>query len=117
MQDAYENIRAWYQANTNKLDPDGAYDAASLELISALPEPADATNVEMFAIGWEVIAGLMEWAYVETDGTMKMSEYARQLTHPGGERRQLTEDEMAALKQSALYPLMSQFKRERLSRC
>ena len=112
MRDAYAKIRAWYQANTDKLDPGERYDAAALKLIAALPAPEDATDVEMFAIGWEVMAGLMEWAYVKTDGDKAMNAYAKQIVMPGGERRQLGEVELDALKQSPLYPLMSQFKEQ-----
>ena len=106
MRDDYAKIRTWFQQNTHKLKPEEAYDKASLDLIAALPAPEDATELEIVAVAWEVISGYGEWAFVESDGEMKMSEYAKRILNFDGARRDLDDAEMDALKDSTLYPLM-----------
>lgn len=68
--EAYEAIRAWYQANRHRAPDD------SKPVIDGMLPAREATLDQKLAIFREVIAHNMEWAYHEDDGQYKMAAYA-----------------------------------------
>jgi hypothetical protein len=68
--EAYEAIRAWYQANRHRA-PDH-----SKPVIDGIVPARQATLDQKVAVFREVIARNMEWAYHEDDGQYKMAAYA-----------------------------------------
>ena len=106
MRDAYVKMRAWYQAHSDRLDPEDGYSVGALNLIRAMPEPDEATDLEIQAIAWEVISGYGEWAFVESDGTRQMHEYAENIVTIDGKRKFFSDQELDQLRKSPLYPLL-----------
>jgi hypothetical protein len=108
LNEAYDRIRSWYTENVDRIRGRGGaeYSAASRRLIAALPERA--SELEMRAVMKEVLTGLLEWAFVESDGKFSMADYARAALQPFGGRYSLNDEEQADLrKSSALWPYLS----------
>lgn len=110
MAQAYSRIRDWYQNNVGVIHSRGIqrdYARRSTALIVDLP-PADKTSdLEKRAVFREVMAGLLEWGYHESDGEFKMAAYVRGATQAAGLDWQLTADEERELRSSPLWPLIT----------
>ena len=108
LREAYAPIRAWYLLNLPMIEwRTSSYYTSSAALIRALPEPGDLSDLEMRAIFVEVLSGLLEWAYSESDRQFRMSEYACAALKPYGNSFTLTADEREELKASALWQHLS----------
>ncbi len=82
IRDAYETIYEW--ANTlgkeirKQSDLSENYREASEKLIRELPQPQDALSEDMAFVAWEVLTGLLEWAYHSlTETQTPLHKYAR----------------------------------------
>jgi len=73
--EAYARIRAWYQANVARVearhDEYGKKSVAYIRAMKAVP-----SETEMQDAFKQVLSGLLEWAYHESDGRFKMAAYA-----------------------------------------
>lgn len=107
MRNEYSKLRDWYQLNVEQIGGDDDYPARSRRLIKILPKPEQATDLEVRAIFQEVLMGLLEWAYVESDGESAMNEYASEALSAGGFERYLNEDETNQLRKSRLWPYLT----------
>lgn len=107
MRNEYSKLRDWYQLNVDKLDGDNDYSRRSRKLIKILPKPEQATDLEVRAIFQEVLLGLLEWAYIQSDGERAMHEYASSALSEGGFERYLNEDETNQLRKSRLWPYLT----------
>ena len=129
IRDAYNAIRAWYQANTDRIATSGDRELASvlgewrmpwicknasssLDLVDVLPEQDELSDLEIRAVLAEVIAGKLEWAYHASDGSFKMAAYAHAALKQAGLPILLSSKEKQLLKDSALYPYLSKHLRE-----
>lgn len=116
MSDAYAKIRDWYQRNVQKaIDRGDDYGRRSAALINALPAASATTDLEKRAIFGEVLASLLEWAYVESDGEYKMYAYAKGALQTLGIDYQLSAEEIADLRKSRLWPFLTYSHREKRS--
>lgn len=103
--DAYRAIRAWYRANLDKISGETSdYQRRSARLIRALPSEDALTDVEKRAIFKEVMSGLLEWAYVQTDGRHQMNEYVRLSV---GDRWPSEKSDAQSLRRSRLWPYLN----------
>jgi len=87
--DAYRAIRAWYQANTDRiaLDPDrGGPAAAAKPYVDGMPAAEVATNEQMTDAFRRVLTRDLEWAYHDSDGSYKMAAYAQAACETAGIR-------------------------------
>lgn len=98
LQDAYEKIRSWYQANASRHTNPHAQ--AALPFIVALPTADQLTDLEMRTVLTEVVMGKLEWAYHESDGQFKMAAYAHAALDAAGLHFALSPDEKKAIKES-----------------
>jgi hypothetical protein len=74
--DSYSRIRDWYQANVERIQSrDGDYAKKSVAYIRAMS--VSPTSEQMQDTFKQVLTGLLEWAYHESDGKYKMAAYAR----------------------------------------
>jgi hypothetical protein len=79
---AYAAARIWFQSNKERFP---CSDKARL-LIDLLPEPEDAWDSDMKAVFMEIVRGLLEFGYHESDGSYKIGAYAHAgLRSLGGE--------------------------------
>ncbi len=102
--EAYSAIRNWCQAHADTEEAVGL-SAKSKALISAMPDPAEATDVEMRAVFGEVITGNLAWAYRKTDGEHRMAEYAHAALNGAGIAPEITDPaERAELESSPMLP-------------
>jgi hypothetical protein len=73
--DAYAKLRTWYQAHVGTVearqDDYGKKSAAYIRAMKAAP-----SATEMQDAFKQVLTGLLEWAYHESDGRYKMAAYA-----------------------------------------
>ena len=76
MLDAYAAIHDWCCTHVDDLEVPTGLGERQRSLVSALPQPADASVVEMRAVFGELIGGNLAWAYRKTDGAHRMAEYA-----------------------------------------
>ena len=105
---AYSKIRDWYKENVFRVASRGdEYGRNSAALISALPTPRETTELEQRAIFREVMTGLLEWAYTESDSEFQMADYVRGATQAAGVDWRLTEDEERELRRTPLWPLLT----------
>ena len=77
--DAYAAVRAWYQANVDRLAAEGQrgpYPAAAKAYVESLPAPDDASESVMRNCLREVLCGELEFGYHDSDGKYKMAAYA-----------------------------------------
>jgi hypothetical protein len=75
--DAYTKIRTWYQAHLRNIESRGDdYAKRSTAYIRAMPAPSVVSPQQMQDAFNQVLAGLLEWAYHESDGFYKMAAYA-----------------------------------------
>jgi len=123
IREAYSKIREWYQANTARfigslpeeirvggfvIRRDYSTSAKnSLDLVHNLPDEEKLSDLEIRAVLAEVIAGKLEWAYHQSDGTYKMGAYAHAALEQAGLPPFLSETEKAQLKSSQLYFYLS----------
>ena len=107
---AYIRIRAWYQSNKAELSRLAKrrdnYISRSVTLIDALPPVSSVTFLEIRAVFREVLSGLLEWAYHDSDGEYKMSEYAKLAFKAKGLTQHLSEDELTQLATSWIWPFI-----------
>ncbi len=104
-EDAYTAIRTWCRDNVDGIETATGLSARSRALIAALPEPADASDLEMRAVFAEVIGGNLEWAYRKTDGRHRMAEYAHGALDGAGITFEISDpDEREQLRASLLWP-------------
>ena len=105
---AYTAIRGWYRENLPLIEwRTGHYYTSSAALIRALPETAVLSELEMRAIFSEVLDGLLEWGYSESDGRFRMVEYANGALKTAGMASSLTRDDREGLRTSPLWPFLS----------
>ncbi|MFL6726006.1 MAG: hypothetical protein ACJ8FS_05780 [Sphingomicrobium sp.] len=103
--DAYAAIRAWYQANVDRIpEQNSDYHDRSVRLVRSLPPTNALTDLEKRAIFREVISGLLEWAYVQTDGRHQMHEYVRLAV---GDHWRVEKSEEHRLAKSRLWPYLN----------
>jgi hypothetical protein len=107
---AYKAIRLWYQSHTAELSrlrprTDG-YIQRTIKFIEALPAPDRIDTLEIRAVFQEVIMGLLEWAYHDSDGKYKMGEYAKLALQGEGLPLRLSEDELNILTSSWISPFV-----------
>lgn len=79
LKDAYAAVRAWYQANVDRLATEGqhgSYPAAAKAYVESLPAPDDASESVMRDCLREVLSGELEFGYHDSDGKYKMAAYA-----------------------------------------
>jgi len=104
--ESYARIWQWYRQNLGRLDSDTEYGAHSRSLIERLPAPEEARRAEMRAVFLEVVSGLLKWGHEESEGGLRMADYAKRgLEESGGER--LTEEDIASLFRSPLLNFLS----------
>ena len=74
----YRRIWAWYRANASRLagHSNNDYAKRSAEYIQGLPDPDSASAAQIADAFKQVQAGVLEWAYHESDGQYKMAAYA-----------------------------------------
>jgi hypothetical protein len=73
--EAYARIRSWYQANVVRVEArHDEYAKKSAAYIRGMKAAPSAT--EMQDAFTQVLTGLLEWAYHESDGRYKMAAYA-----------------------------------------
>jgi hypothetical protein len=105
---AYTAIRAWYQSHKAGLLRLGQrkddYVERSTKLIDALPPANRVTVLEIRAVFREVMTGLREWAYRDSDEKYEMSEYAKLALQSEGLTFELSEDELKKLMSSWIWP-------------
>jgi len=107
LEDAYSEIRKWYQNNVRIiLERGGNYGNNSAELIRKLPPLKSMTKLELRAIMGEVIYGYLEWAYHESNGKFKMAAYAHAALEAAGLSYSLTDNEKQILSSSQLWPFL-----------
>ena len=107
IQEAYSSIRSWYQAYSEELASrrvDHTYAQKSIALIRALPEGIQLSDIEMKAVFFEVICGLLEWGYHESDGRYKMAAYAHAAIEAHGGYIERSDNDTQRLKESILWP-------------
>ncbi len=105
---AYKAIRAWYQGNVQRINSrTDDYSCRSVLLINSLPPFSALSDLECRAIFGEVIYGLLEWAFHETNGRYKMAAYAFAALEGAGLSFNLTPEEQAKLKSGSLWPYLS----------
>jgi hypothetical protein len=110
--DAYNRVKAWHQANLAKLrGGDEKYRKNSAALIRALPPRSTVTDIEIRAVFQEIIMGLLEWAYHESDGRHKMAAYAWGALKTAGFEPNLNAEELEEITQSRLWPFLEVCKR------
>jgi hypothetical protein len=85
--------------------------ARRLAFIAALPPADDASDLECRAVFYEVMRGVLECTYGDSDGRHTMSEYVQAALGPAG-HSVLSEDQKASLSGSRLWPYLS-FNRDR----
>ncbi len=108
LKEAYGKIRYWYQDNIDfLLQRDDEYSQKSLMLVKALPSANAVTNQEIRAVLVEVISGLLEWAYHQSDDNYKMAAYAHAALESSGMKLQSSKNEIEQLKKSRLWPYLS----------
>jgi hypothetical protein len=105
---AYKAIRAWYKLHKSESSRLGRgqakYIARSTQLIDALPSVNIVTDLEIRAVLQEVIMGFLEWAFCDSDGKYKMSEYAKLALEARNFKSFITPDELAELTSSWIMP-------------
>lgn len=107
LEDAYSEIRKWYQSNiTTALKRGDNYGKNSAELIKRLPPVRTMTKLELKAIMGEVIYGYFEWGYHSSNGKFKMAAYAHAALEAAGLSYSFTDDEKQILKGSQLWPFL-----------
>ncbi|HUR32527.1 MAG TPA: hypothetical protein VM032_01950 [Vicinamibacterales bacterium] len=74
--EAYRAIHRWYAANLSQLDRNDPYSQRSARYIQLMPKAASASADEMSDAFNQVLTGLLEWAYHQSDGSYKMAAYA-----------------------------------------
>ncbi len=112
LDEGYDRLRAWYQANAHELAQDERDDSrASLRLIEALPPAGKLSTLEKRAVLGEVVYGLLEWGHGRTDGELSNADRAKRALEPWGGYR-LSEGDLNQLRGSPLWPLLWQQQRE-----
>jgi hypothetical protein len=107
LEDAYSEIRKWYQSNVKTILKRGnEYAKNSEELIKKLPPVKSMTKLEIRAIMGEIIFGYLEWAYHESNGKFKMAAYAHASLEVAGLSYSLNDNEKQELKGSFLWPFL-----------
>jgi hypothetical protein len=105
---AYAAIRAWYQSHERELERlaprKDDYAARSKRLIDALPPLNRVNDLEIRAVFNEVLMGLLEWGFHDSDGKYKMSEYAKLALRSEGLPSYLSEAESQHLVTSWIWP-------------
>ncbi|HJP93787.1 MAG TPA: hypothetical protein VJ875_17640 [Pyrinomonadaceae bacterium] len=102
IQDAYSEIRKWYQANIDRpIDIGDTYRQTSVPFVRALPEVL--SDLEIIAVFREVIAGRLEWAHNALGDGPKMPERARAALRTIGRSYSLTAEETDQLRTSLLW--------------
>ena len=103
--EAYTIIRNWYKANLSKIEnrQNEEYFQKSKRLIEFLPDAASLSDLEMRVMLGEVIYGYLEWGYHESDGNLKMSEYAKAAFETLGISYQLSDEEKERFRSSPLW--------------
>lgn len=110
--EAYTAIKHWYLENLPLIDwRSGRYYMRASALIRALPDADDLTDLEARAVFAEVLSGLLEWGYSESDGRFRMGEYAYAALKTAGKASSLTAAERAQLQSTALGPFLSSTQR------
>ena len=120
LDDAYEAIRKWYQANIARIQPSGDkywdtnsdYYRKSEDLIRRLPPASQTSDIEKLAVLGEVCWNTLEWGYWESDGKYVMSDYARAAFETYGRKTNWTREEEEELRKSFLHPFLKVFNRE-----
>lgn len=107
LSDAYAAIRSWYRTHIAEAEQRGdEYGRRSAELIRRLPEVSRNSDLEQRAIMHEVIAGLLEWAYHQSDGQFKMAAYAHAALDKHGGFNAFTPEERKQIEKSGLGPFL-----------
>lgn len=102
--EAYARIRDWYARHSDDIPThDPSYKQRSAALIRALPSPEAISELEIRAVFEEVLAGLLEWAYVESDGRFEMAAYAKGALRSNGHPEWLSTADREKLTQSPLW--------------
>jgi hypothetical protein len=108
LEDGYSRIREWYQSNIQTAIARGDdYGTRSANLIRALPAADATSDLEKRAIFQEVISGLLEWAYHESDGAFKMYAYAKAAVEAAGVDWYVSKEEREQLRTSRLWPFLT----------
>ena len=83
LEDYYSKIVQWHHANKNRIHekmkpPETPYVRFYFELVNALLSPPSAKPEDIAYVSNEVMTGLMEWAYHESDSQgVKTAAYAQ----------------------------------------
>lgn len=102
--EAYARIRDWYTRHVDDVPGhDPSYRERSAALIRALPPAEAVSELEIRAIFEEVLSGLLEWAYVESDGRYEMAAYAKGALQHGGHPEWMPASDRERLIQSPLW--------------
>lgn len=110
--DAYDAIRSWYSTRVARwmetytggfAGPPPTF-THTVGLIRALPSSAQVSDLECRAVFAEVINGFLEFGSQETDGRLKMAEYAKAALETAGVADTLTSEEREELRVSPLWP-------------
>jgi len=105
--DAYTAIRNWYRGNAHNIqDRADEYARHSAVLIDVLPLASALSDLEFRAIFGEVIYGLLEWGYHQSDGRYKMAAYAHAALEAAGLSFRLTSEDQSALEVSTLWQII-----------
>lgn len=113
LREAYASIWKWYRDNVVEVTwQRDDYATASAALISHLPDPEHATDLEIRAVFMEVMSGLLEWGINLSDGNLTMANYVKRSLEPLGLHWELPDSELGPLKKSPLWPHLSRERRE-----
>jgi hypothetical protein len=105
--EAYARIRDWYTRHGDEIPAhDPSYGQRAAALIRALPPPGEISDLEIRAVFEEVLAGLLEWGYVRSDGRFEMGAYAKGALRRGGHPEWLSTTDREKLTQSPLWPVL-----------
>jgi len=89
------------------------YIERSIRLIDALPEVSSISELEIRAVFHEVIKGLLEWAYHNSDGKYEMSEYVKLALEGEDLTFRLSENDVEKLHSSWIWPNIKRLGRPR----
>jgi len=91
MSEAYAAIHKWCRGHVDDPETPTGLGERARALVASMPEPADASAVEIRAVFGELIGGNLAWAYRKTDGTHRMAEYAHSALRGAGVTQEITD--------------------------
>ncbi len=107
-EDNYQRIRSWYIDNSDRLNDREAPEEsikASLQLIDFMQKFV-LSPIERHAVFIEVLRGLLDWGYKESDGKKRMFEYAQEGIRESDFHEVMGEGEIEELKGRPIWPYL-----------